>query len=139
MKKQTATYNPGHKPKFTTAHRKENPARLDQEFAVLVPSEHSRDELHAVVILRTYCTSTGGSNTACLWVNAGDVHTSGSGSAGGYGYHRPSAAAHEAIHNAGFTLARPIDGVGNDAIREAVLAIARGLGFKNARLHVAHA
>ena len=58
-----------------------------------------------------------------------EIHTQGSGSAGGYGYHRPSAAAHEAIHNAGFRLSQAIDGRGDSAITDALCAIARCLGI----------
>jgi hypothetical protein len=68
-----------------------------------------------------------------------NLSRNGSGSAGGYGYHRPSAAAQEAIENAGFTLANRIDGVGESAMREAVLAIAAALGYPGAFLHTAHA
>lgn len=73
---------------------------------------------------------TGNVNTCCLWVHGVDANgkcTQGSGRAGGYGYHRPSAALQQAIQNAGFTLSRGIDGVGEDAMREALLAIAKCL------------
>ena len=54
---------------------------------------------------------------------------SGSGRAGGYGYDKESAAFAEACENAGITLSRDIAGVGESAIREAILAIGRALGY----------
>lgn len=66
------------------------------------------------------------------------LHQSGSGSAGGYGYHRPSAAVQEAATNAGFKFTRAFDGVGDSAVEEAVLAMAKALGHRKARLFVTH-
>jgi hypothetical protein len=66
--------------------------------------------------------------TACA------LHVSGRGQAGGYGYHKPSAAIDAAIRSAGITLTREdgkradISGVGDEAIREALEAIARACG-----------
>ena len=66
-------------------------------------------------------------DSAALWVNDytnSEINTSGTGSAGGYGYHRPSAAASEAIRNAGIELDQNISGRGDSAIEDAVKAIA---------------
>jgi hypothetical protein len=70
--------------------------------------------------------------TACA------LHVSGRGQAGGYGYHKPSAAIDAAIRSAGITLEytdsadkgrkADISGVGDEAIREALEAIARACG-----------
>jgi hypothetical protein len=92
---------------------------------------------HVPVELRLY--GTGKMNYACLWINHDGTHAHASGSAGGYGYHRPSAAAQEAISNAGIRLAFPIDGVGSNAIEEALCAIADALGVKDYALTRAHA
>jgi hypothetical protein len=54
---------------------------------------------------------------------------SGHGSAGGYGYHKVSAAIGSAIRGAGIQLSRDISGVGESAIRDAFEAIARALGY----------
>ena len=80
-----------------------------------------------IVSLREYSSSTGGSNSCCVWIadRESGTYASGSGTAGGYGYHRPSAAAHQAIRAAGFTLRDDIDGFGESATRDAVAAIAR--------------
>lgn len=89
------------------------------------------------VILRLYGTQA--KNYACLWVNYKEVHISGGGSAGGYGYHRPSAAAQVAINNAGIALSADIDGRGDSAIQDALKAIARALGLTEFGLIEAHA
>lgn len=56
-----------------------------------------------------------------LWVN-GECR-SGSGSAGGGGYDKFSAALAEAYRNAGITLDTNIAGVGDSAIRKSMLAV----------------
>lgn len=96
---------------------------------------------------------------AAIWVNSivslcdadgFTTYTSGGGSAGGYGYHKESAAIGDAISSAGFTLFgntseygseygdKPdfkkichINGVGESAIRSALLAIAYACGSKD--------
>jgi len=68
---------------------------------------------------------------------------SGNGQAGGYGYHKESAAIQAALTSAGVELrgdvygrddkckeVAHIDGVGDTAIREALEAIAKALGFR---------
>ena len=54
---------------------------------------------------------------------------SGTGHAGGGGYHKPSAALSAALDSAGVTLDSDIDGRGDSAIREAAEACARALGY----------
>lgn len=130
--------------KFTTSHRKEK-GGFYKEYSALVASKWSKQDLQAVVTLRLYWP---GQTTcyACAWVilkntvlEHGGTCVNGSGSAGGFGYDKPSAAADEAIRNAGFTLEKSISGVGDSAIREAVLAVAKAAGWPNAKLHTAHA
>lgn len=53
--------------------------------------------------------------------------SNGSGTATGYGYHKESSAANIAISNAGISLSEPINGRGNAAIKEAVLAVGNAL------------
>jgi hypothetical protein len=89
------------------------------------------------VSVRTYMNhkTPSGSNHAAVWIHTKDGrHTSGTGSAGGYGYHRPSAAVQFALDAAGVKLAQPIDGVGDGAIREAIEAITRAAGYR--KFHV---
>lgn len=93
---------------------------------------------------------------ASIWINSikplcedeegFTTYTSGGGSAGGYGYHKESAAIGDAISSAGFTLLgnasgygdKPdfkrvchIDGAGESAIESALLAIAYTCGSKD--------
>lgn len=132
-----ATYNKNAKTKFTNFHRKESKCFFNS-FSVLVPDD--RMIMRTIIDLRIY--GTGNTNTAAIWindsVNANNIHTSGTGSAGGYGYDRESAAAGNAIENAGFELSERINGVGRTAIYEALDAIAEYLGYKNAYIHHAH-
>ena len=54
----------------------------------------------------------------------------GYGSAGGYGYCKKSAAMGQAFEWAGIKLAKPINGVGEGAMREALEAIAKKLKYR---------
>jgi hypothetical protein len=84
--------------------------------------------------------SSGASTVYCvLWIHHAGVYATGTGMAGGYGYDKQSAAVASAINSAGITLARSISGVGPDAVRSALLAIADYMGAKDARLVVAYA
>lgn len=74
---------------------------------------------------------------ASIWVHGGkSVECSGSGRAGGYGYHKISAALDDAIRSAGVKLVGDdgkqlsIGGVGDSAIRHALEAITRAAGFR---------
>jgi len=92
-----------------------------------------------VVGLRIY--STQARAYACVWISHRESQTyaSGSGMAGGCGYHRASAAAATAFAAAGVELSDSIAGVGNDAMRGAVEAVARHLGVVRVYLHEANA
>lgn len=88
-----------------------------------------------LVDLRVSYTSSG-TAYACVWMYqpknpaVGILESgwsSGSGSAGGYGYDKGSAAADTAIRAAGVKLTEDINGRGASAIREAVLAIGEAL------------
>ena len=63
-------------------------------------------ELREVVICRCYMgRSRSASTVYCsLWVHGKGVYAAGHGSAGGYGYHKESAALAQAITSAGITL-----------------------------------
>jgi hypothetical protein len=123
-----ATYDPNKKAKFTSSHRKEGKCWFWGFKVIDLDGEGYKNTARTVVDARVYGTDT--VNTACLWVSTESMHTSGSGKAGGYGYHRQSAALGCAIESAGFSLSSRIDGVGDDAMREALLAIARAVGVK---------
>lgn len=66
-----------------------------------------------------------------LWASNDERIITGHGEAGGYGYHKQSAALSDAIRNAGIKLEKSISGVGDGAEREALQAIARDIhGYK---------
>lgn len=66
-----------------------------------------------------------------IWVRSrdGKRYLSGRGSAGGYGYHKQSAALDDAIRSAGIRLAGSIGGCGEQAMEHALLAIAKAAGY----------
>lgn len=69
----------------------------------------------------------------------GSASARGCGKAGGYGYHKPSAALDSALKDAGFSLSADIHGVGDSAMESALQAIAEHVGLKRVRLHISHA
>lgn len=81
------------------------------------------------VTLRIYRPHKGSTALACVWINGGDVYGYGSGSAGGYGYHKSSAAAESAFRDAGVEFDVGIAGAGDSAIRSAIMAICASLGY----------
>jgi hypothetical protein len=87
-----------------------------------------------IIDLRLYMSRSGDGASpiyGSIWINGNNQHTSGSGMAGGYGYHKGSAAAGDAIVSAGIKLDRDINGRGDSAIREALTDIAQAMGFNN--------
>ncbi len=118
---------------FKRSHRKENNSFY--EYSAIVKTENG---FKCPVTIRLYYTSTGGSNTAAFWINdsASGTHLSATGSAGGGGYHRPSAAAAEAIRKTGIVLSEDISGRGDSAIETAVKAVAVALGYDEANIYV---
>jgi hypothetical protein len=141
----TATFDPAKvKGVNGKAHRKEGKCHFES-YSIIDPDrlwgrpneDGGGQEAPAVIECRLY--GTGARNYACIWVSKEPWGwSSGSGSAGGGGYHRPSAAAQEAIDNAGFSLSRPIDGRGPSAIVEALFAIAKVIGVTKPILFHAH-
>lgn len=63
-----------------------------------------------------------------VWVYDADVQTAGHGRARGYGYHKRSAAQAEALSDAGIGMAEAIDGHGNRAMEDALIAVGVALG-----------
>lgn len=102
-----------------------------------------------VITCRVYMGRSSNSNQvyASIWISNNGLYTSGRGEAGGYGYHKESAAIGDAITSAGFELSgstytrsdeKPdfkrsahIGGVGESAINSALLAIAYAIGVKD--------
>ena len=99
-----------------------------------------KEELREIVAVRCYMGRSRNASTvyAAIWVNGAGIYTSGKGSAGGHGYHKISAAVGEAIKSAGIELydnpygvQQYIDGIGNEAIEEAITAIAKAAGSQD--------
>lgn len=99
------------------SHRKED--RLDKSYIAI-----SRDG-SAIAEMRIYYPAT--MAYACLWIHFAGLYANGSGSAGGYGYHKQSAAAGQAFEAAGVKLSQDIDGRGDGAIRDAMTALGKKL------------
>ena len=135
-----ATHNATRKTSFKTNHRKENKCFFSSLVVIDASTKpHPDGTAQEPVCLRVYSPGGGGRVTACLWTHAEPVHAHGSGSAGGGGYHKASAAAAEAIRNAGFDLSADIAGRGDGAMIEAVLAVAKCLGVKRPLVVKSHA
>lgn len=111
-------------------------------------NEHGRPVSRGLVTLRLYCGRSRSASTvySALWVHGENYWTTGKGSAGGYGYCKYSQAAQEAIDSAGIILyGTPysstgevdfgkycnIGGVGETAIKAALLAIGQALGYRD--------
>lgn len=71
---------------------------------------------------------------ASIWCHHHNASYNGHGNAGGYGYHKGSAAMADAIRSAGIELNGSISGVGDTAIEYALSAIARAMGFRKFHL-----
>ena len=131
MQNQVIAFTPRESDKIRT-HRKEKTG-LYREYALLDPIDG-----HAVVTLRIYWPDSVA--YACVWVH-GDAgrYARGAGRAGGGGYCKASAAAGDALADAGVRLDGDINGRGLEAIGGAVRALGEWLGVKGCLLHVAHA
>lgn len=95
--------------------------------------ETNQERLREVVTVRCWMGRSKSASVvyASIWVNGPSCWTSGRGSAGGYGYHKISAAVGDAIRSAGIELDRSISGVGDRAIRDAMEAIAAAMGYES--------
>ena len=96
-------------------------------------------EFSEPITVRWYMSRSGdgASPVYCsLWIHCSPYYVSGRGKAGGYGYHKASAAFQEACVSAGIELSQPVDGRGNDMVREAIIVIGEALGFERAELHI---
>lgn len=84
-----------------------------------------------------YCTVRVASSN---WPEAGGltsfVGCAGHGKATGYGYHKGSAALERALYSAGIKLSADIDGRGDSAVRDALVAIGVALGYAESALLV---
>lgn len=101
-------------------HRKENSFRRQLSLVDLADGEE-------VACIRFY--GMGNRAYCCAWFHNSGQHARGSGWAGGYGYHKDSAAMQAALYDAGFRFSEPFDGVGETGERQALEAIASWLGI----------
>jgi len=109
-------------------------------------------ELREVITARCYMGRSASASVvhAVLWVRCKDGEwTSGSGSAGGYGYHKESAALADAVTSAGIKLQdldridRPdryfdVGGTGTSYYPQVFEAIARAAGYRGRTLFLSH-
>jgi hypothetical protein len=108
-------------------------------------------EMREVVTARCYMGRSASASVvhAVLWVRCADGHwTSGSGSAGGWGYHKESAAIADAIKSAGIELKDmdndrkdhwfDLGGTGTSYYPQVFESIARAAGYRGRTLLVTH-
>lgn len=88
-----------------------------------------KNEFEQPITVKFYATRA--RNYCCLWIRCKAVQVSGGGSAGGYGYHRASAAMDAAMRNAGIKPEYDISGRGRNAMLEAIKSMAKELGYMN--------
>jgi len=106
---------------------------------------YKKGGMKELITIRCYMgrSSSASKVYATIWVKSDGYYTSGHGSAGGCGYDKISAAIDDAIISANIELRgkvydsksksrrkTSINGIGTSAIREAMQAIARKLGYK---------
>lgn len=95
----------------------------------LVVYDHEHHLFLQPVDLRFYMGRSPSSSIvyACLWVYGNDLYLTGYGTAGGGGYHKTSVAFADALESCGIELSERIAGVGDEAIRAAIVAIGEAL------------
>ncbi len=102
---------------------------------------HHADGMAEPIVARWYRAQSGDgySPLRCsLWIKAPGVSISGRGKAGGGGYNKMSAAFDDACTSAGVLLRDNVHGAGESAVREAMQAICRALGYTSPALIVEH-
>lgn len=98
----------------------------------------TKQGMREVVTCRVYMGRSRNSSSvwATVWINGRSYYGSGSGQAGGYGYHKESAAVDTALAMAGVKLSRSVSGMGET--QTALEATARALGYSGQLLFVSH-
>ena len=95
-------------------------------------SPNPHDGFETAVDVRFYMGRSNSASTVycSVWIRTADGDfISGHGSAGGYGYHKTSAAFQDAIDSAGIKLEASVHGCGDRPMKRAMLAIARACGY----------
>lgn len=103
-----------------------------ETFVFVAPVRSQTRKFAKAVEVRIYWSRNGQTAYAVVFAHNRDhtMHLNGHGKAGGYGYHKESAAACEAFSSAGIELERHFGGCGESPIIKAVEALARKLGWK---------
>lgn len=123
------SFNPTEDPRNTYSYRREN--HFDSQLSLI-----DLDEGREIACVRFYQPNE---IVYCVvWIFS-DKPARGYGKAGGGGYHKRSAAMGEALTRAGVTLSGPIDGCGDYAMGDALLALARHMGVARQLVVRAHA
>lgn len=97
-------------------------------------SAYDGSGLRDAITIKVYKSARGSMVYASAWIAFTDkrtgasVYASGSGSAGGYGYCKASAACADALASAGVKLSQSISGVGERAVEDALRAICKHFG-----------
>ena len=102
--------------------------RKEKGFYRQISMIDSRDG-SAIVQARWYWPGRDGASTCycCVWIHGDDSHGRGGGRAGGYGYHKESAALLAALNDAGAYVSEDIGGRGDQAMFEALEVLARSV------------
>lgn len=128
-----STFEPRESAKNIAGYRRENSFWKESAIIDLESGESVLEARFYGAASTCYCV---------VWFHGwrfGKPSARGCGKAGGYGYHKPSAALESALKDAGFTLSAEIHGVGDSAMEAALQAIADHFGLKRVRLHHSHA
>jgi hypothetical protein len=119
---------------FTPSHRKENKPHTTTVL-LYVDADGKIQNAMEVRVYHLLPNQDGMSRVyAAFWLHIGNTHASGTGWVGGCGYCKQSAAASEAIANAGFETATRSSGAGMGAIEKALLEIATFHGINNGQV-----
>lgn len=121
-------------------NRKEKGFYKQLTLVVVEPRQLASDKpLRELATVRLY--STNSRNYACVWIgdSKNNVYLSAGAFAGGYGYHRESAAMSYALDYCGVTLSQDIGGRGDQSMTGALIAIGEALGYHADNLTVLEA
>jgi hypothetical protein len=126
------TASPSNTPVQSSGRKKSKNAAATDVFIAIDPSDLDNEFSKYYVVCRVYRSLNSASNTVEIQIYTKDNTSAFNGrqavaKAFGFGYHRPSAALHDAITMVGIELKYPIDGVGDTAMIEAIAAIAKDI------------
>lgn len=103
-------------------------------YTVVAKTKKGFSEPITARVWRSYNADGAAPLYAAVWISSEDFQLSGAGKAIGYGYHKASTAIADALQTAGVILDEDISGRGDSAIRNALTATAKVLGFNNVHI-----